>query len=183
MRPFLEPVERLVLIRDGLYHHDDACRRRAAMLLALDRGSTLSAVARSSRCQWSTVKFWLSRYLENRTPACLLDARNPAVRRSQSPLIPIRARAVLALAESAPASSPGHLGLDPSARDALLHAARATSDPAARLRSSQLLALDRGVAASVIARASGCRRTTIHDLLALTLTGRHPWRDKPPRRR
>ena len=46
MQPFLEPAERLMLIRDGLYASDAAVQRRATMVLELDGGSNFMRVVR-----------------------------------------------------------------------------------------------------------------------------------------
>src|SRR6478752_3578528 len=100
MQPFLEPVERLVLIRDGLYAIDEAVRKRAAMVLQLDRGSNFTRVARSVKCHRYTVKFWYLRYLERRTPAALRLATDPHRRREDRVNHAARARALVILAES-----------------------------------------------------------------------------------
>ena len=78
MQPFLEPAERLMLIRDGLYNTDSVVQQRASMVLELDRGSNyMPAVARSLKCHRRTVKYWHLRYLERRTPATLHTANDP----------------------------------------------------------------------------------------------------------
>ena len=92
-RSFLGPVERLVLIRDGFYSPDAGCRRRAAVLLALDRGSTLTGAARSARCNRGTVYRWLGNYLEQRDVAALGDGRRRYTGRPRSLQRDLAARA------------------------------------------------------------------------------------------
>ena len=71
MGPFLGTRERLILVRDGYYGAGRRTSRRAAMLLALDRGETPSAVARAVRCARTTVYYWLHRYLQHRDVCAL----------------------------------------------------------------------------------------------------------------
>ncbi len=66
MRPFLEDLERLVLLRDGYYSMDTCRRRRAAMLLALDRGTSATWIARMAGCSRATVYYWLHLYKQYR---------------------------------------------------------------------------------------------------------------------
>src|SRR5690606_26706804 len=121
------------------------CRRRAVVLLAVDRGSTLSAAARSAGCNRDSVYRWLAKYLRQRDPAALRDARRrdpgrPShLRRAQAD----GAAALVALVRSAPGggfgsgSGPGRLGLDRSAR-AVLDAAAGdlARPPRTRLRAA-----------------------------------------------
>ena len=171
-RSFLGPAERLILIRDGFYSPDSGCRRRAAVLLALDRGSTLTGAARSAKCNRSTVYRWLSNYLENRDVAALGDGRRRFAghpRRRQQRLAG-RADTLAALAASRPETPPGRLGLDPRSRAAL---AALAVDPAApprtRYRAALLHALDRGATVATITRAVGCDRATVADAPRLHL--------------
>ena len=66
MTPFLGAWERLVLMRDGDYSTDVRRRRRAAMLLSLDRGNSAATVARMAGCSRTTVYYWLRLYKQYR---------------------------------------------------------------------------------------------------------------------
>lgn len=167
MPPFLGPVERLVLIRDGFYSPDARCHARAAALLALDRGHSVSSVARSVRCARETLYCWLDRYLEKRDVAALCDRRTRAAHRRARRLRPARAAALVELARACgrPEAEPGRLGLDPAAREVLARTASAAEpDPARRYWAALLLAFDRGVPVTDIARAGGgLRRGTVYE--------------------
>lgn len=163
-KAFLGTIERLILVRDGFYSPDPDCRRRAAALLAMDRGATLSDVARSANVSRDSVYRWLSNYLQQRDPAALRDNRSrhagrPWHRRRD---LAARAAAVLALADGGPRGGAGRLGLDAAARDVLVASARdATLPPRTRFRAALLFAIDRGLPNATIARAGGCDRHTV----------------------
>jgi hypothetical protein len=168
MQPFLEPAERLMLIRDGLYSDDAAVQRRASMILDLDDGSNFKRVARSAQCDRSTVKFWYHRYLERRSTAALRGARDRYRRYDDHLNHAARARSLVLLGESRterrmPWSADQRAGVE---RDA-----RLAADPDTRYRQAMRFALDRGVSLSLIARASLCRRSDVHEMLNRELTG------------
>ena len=75
MKPFLKPVERLILIRDGLYGGDPDCRRRVPALLAMDRGLSVPLVRGTVNCHRMALYSWRNRYLEHRDVAVLRDGR------------------------------------------------------------------------------------------------------------
>jgi len=164
-RPFLSPVERLVLVRDGFYAVDPACRRRAEVLLSLDRGAALSEAARTARCSRSSIYRWLSHYLGERDPAALGDNRRRYAGRSRERrrVWTARAGALLALTAMRPDAGPGRLGLEAADRAALAGvAADPDAAPRDRYLAAMLRALDRGVPISTIARAAGCDRKTVY---------------------
>lgn len=164
MPPFLDPLERLLLIRDGFYSPDARLHTQAAALLALDRGLPLRDVARSVRCDPDTLYRWRDRYLENRDLAALRDARSRHAARRTTRLRPARTAAVLALAEHHPGPDARRLGLDDDARARLAAAAAdPKSTPARRHWAALLLAYDRGVPVTHIARATACSRRTIYE--------------------
>ncbi|MCU1376839.1 MAG: hypothetical protein JWO68_4125 [Actinomycetia bacterium] len=157
MSPFLGPLERLILIRDGIYSTDPRCARRAAMLLALDRGATPSSIARGAGCHRTTVYYWLRLYKEYRDPA-VLSGGEP-----QSAGVPRpgdRAAAVLALRpEPLPRGArPARAPLDPLALAALQFEAEHDPRPRRRLASAIAVACERGVPASKVALAAGMSR-------------------------
>jgi transposase-like protein len=158
MPPFLAPVERLILIRDGFYSPDARCHTRAAAILALDQGHSLRSVARSVRCHRDTLYRWLDKYLEKRDVAALSDGWTRAARRRTRRLWPQRAAALVALAGEfgRPEAEPGRLNLDPAARAILARAAsEAEANPARRYQAALLWAFDRGLPVSAIARTAG----------------------------
>jgi len=172
MPPFLDPVERLILIRDGFYSPDARCHTRAAAILALDRGQPLSRVARSVRCARDTLYRWLAKYLENRDVAALRDARTRDARRRTRRLKAGRVAALIELAASVPDPETGRLGLDPAARESLGRlAAAAGSDPARRYWAALLVAFDRRAPVADIARAAGCAANTVYEAPARHLPG------------
>lgn len=167
MPPFLDPLERLILIRDGFYSPDARTHTRAAAILALDYGHPLRRVARSVRCDHTTLYHWLDRYLEKRDVAALGDGRTRDVRRRTRRLKPARAAALLELAHAAPPAEPPRLPLDPPARDALARLATdAEPDPTRRYWAALLFAYDRRVPVTDIARVAGCDRRTVREARA-----------------
>jgi transposase-like protein len=80
MTPFLGAWERLVLMRDGYYSTDKRRSRRAAMLLALDQGTSAATVARMSGCSRTTVYYWLHLYKQYRNVAVFSPATIGEVR-------------------------------------------------------------------------------------------------------
>jgi transposase-like protein len=84
MTPFLGAWERLVLMRDGYYSADKRRSRRAAMLLALDRGNSAATVARMSGCSRTTVYYWLHLYKQYRDVAVFSPATNRQTASPQS---------------------------------------------------------------------------------------------------
>jgi hypothetical protein len=168
MQPFLEPAERLVLIRDGMYADDATVRKRAAMVLELDRGSNFMRVARSVKCHPYTVKYWYLRYLERRTPAALRLANDLYRRREDQVNYPARARALLILAES---RTERRLPWSAEERAQVAHDARAAADPSVRYRQAMRFALDRGVPTASIARAAACWQAVVTDLMVRESTG------------
>jgi len=170
MQPFLEPSERLLLIRDGLSIDDAAVQRRASIILELDEGSNFSRVARSAKCDRGTVKYWYQRYLERRSPAALRSSRDRYRRYEDHLNHAARARSLVLLAESRAESAP-RLPWSAEERGRVERDARAASDVDARYRQAIRFALDRGVSISLIARAALCSPSTIHDLREFELTG------------
>jgi hypothetical protein len=168
MQPFLEPAERLMLIRDGLYNQDPAVRRRTSLVLELDRGSNFMQVARSAKCHRKTVKYWYLRYLERRTPAALRSVNDPGRQYEDRVNHGSRARALVALAES---RAGRRLPWSAEEREQVIRDSRSASDPTVRFRQAIRFALDRGVPVALIARASSNWRAVINDLLFLELHG------------
>lgn len=168
MQPFLDPAERLVLIRDGFYSDDEAVRQRASMVLELDRGSTYTSVARSQKCHPRTVKYWYLRYLERRSPAALRPANDPHRRYEDKANHASRARALVALAES---HHGRRLPWSAAERDRVIHDARCAANPRLRYRQAILFALDRHVPTAAIARASLTRECVLTDILFRELHG------------
>lgn len=171
----LGPVERLILIRDGFYAPDAATRRRAAVLLALDKGATVMAAARSARCNRSSVYRWLANYLERRDPAALGDNRRRAAGgpRQRDRRLLERAAALVALADARPEPADdglGRLHLDRSGRRALwLLALDPAATPRLRYRAAMLRAVDLGLPTTTIARAVACDRQTVTNASRLHL--------------
>jgi hypothetical protein len=165
MPPFLGAAERLVLMRDGFYSPDARLHTRAAALLALDRGHSLGGVARSVRCDRDTLYRWIDRYLEKRDVAALCDGRTRDALRRARRLKPARAAALVELAKlGRPANEPGRLDLEPSAQEALARLASvAEPDPIRRYWAALLLAYDRALPITDIARVAGCHRSTIYE--------------------
>lgn len=167
MPPFLNPVERLILIRDGFYSPDARCHTRASALLAIDRGHSVRSVARSVRCSRDSLYRWYGQYLENRDVAALGDGRSRAARRRARGLAADRTAALLELAETAarPADAPGRLDIDGPDRAALRRVADGR-EPNAKLFhrywAALLLAFDRGVPVATIARTAGTDRSTVY---------------------
>lgn len=168
MQPFLEPAERLVLIRDGLYNQDIAVRRRTSLVLELDRGSNFMQVARSAKCHPRTVKYWYLRYLERRTPAALRSTRDPGRQYEDKVNHGSRARALVSLAES---HAGRRLPWSAEERQRVIRDSRAAADPSVRFRQAMRFALDRGVSVESVARASSRWRAAVNDLLFLELHG------------
>lgn len=162
MPPFLDPVERLALVRDGFYSHDARQHTRAAVLLSLDRGCSISDVARSVKVTRHTIKSWRDRYLEIRTPAALEDGRSRRARRAAARRRPTRTRLVYELALVGPADAAGRLDLDAGSRAELARLAVECPDPERRHWAAILWARDRGVPVSVVARAAGRHRSTLY---------------------
>ena len=159
MDPFLTPVERLLLVRDGYDSPDPACRRRAAMILALDRGMKVSHVARAARCDPSLVTYWRDRYLDLRDVASLRSRdRKP---KPTMALQIARLRRVAALVGTHPEG--GRLPIDADAR-AVLAAQADAPDLPLRRRAAALLALDRGATLHAVGLALGSHRGCIHHL-------------------
>jgi hypothetical protein len=167
MPPFLDPVERLILIRDGFYSPDARCHTRAAALLALDRGHSLRSVARSVRCDPDTLYRWLDKYLEKRDVAALRDGTTAEGRRRSRRLLPARAAALVELAgeHGRPGPEPGRLALDAAAQALLERTASAAEpDPTRRYWAALLLAFDRGLPVAEVARvAGGLSRRTVYE--------------------
>lgn len=165
MPPFLDPVERLILIRDGFYSPDARCHTRAAALLALDHGHPVRSVARSVRCDPDTLKRWCARYLENRDVAALRDGRTRESRRRTRRLTHTRAAALHRLAHAAGAeAAASRLALDPVAQGILQRAASAAeANPTHRYWAALLWAFDRGATISAIARAAVCCRRVVYE--------------------
>lgn len=155
MPPFLDALERLLLIRDGYYSADPHRSRRAAMLLALDRGMPLSSVARSAGYARTTVYYWLRLYLHHRDPATLAGRDSATAGRRGAEM----AAAMNAMPGDREAA--GVLGLDEAARHALRLDAEVDPDPALRRRAAILWALERGVAASHVAHVAGTSRRNV----------------------
>jgi len=168
MQPFLEPAERLMLIRDGLYSSDAAVQQRASLILELDRGSNYTRVARSAKCHPRTVKYWHLRYLERRTPAALRLANDPSRRYEDKVNHAARARTLVSLAES---RNGRRLPWSAEERRRVAHDARSAADPSVRYRQAIRFALDRDVPMGSIARASLCRESVVTDLLFRELHG------------
>jgi hypothetical protein len=171
MQPFLEPAERLMLIRDGLYSGDAVVRKRASLVLALDRGSNFMRVARSANCHRNTVKYWYLRYLERRTPAALRHKHDPTRRYEDQINHAARARALVVLAESRGGRRRGRLPWTAEAREQVAHDARSAADPSVRYRQAMRFALDRGASMEAISRAASCWKSVVNDLLSRELTG------------
>jgi transposase-like protein len=165
MLSFLGPLERLELVRDGFYSPDRRQHTRAAALLALDRGHTISYVARSVKCHRHTINRWLARYLEIRAPAALQDGRAREARRVSARLRPARASRLVALAAATglDPAAPGRLDLDARQRARLAHLAAKAPDVSRRYWAAMLWAFDRGGAVSTIARAAGCHRDVVYE--------------------
>lgn len=157
MQPFLGPLERLRLVRDGYYASDRRRRRRASMVLALDRGQTPAQVARTAGVARTTVYGWLRRYLEDRDPASLSGRETG---RPARPPDPSRSRAVSRLV-GGPSPHRGRLQRDRPRFEAASKAARGR-DRRARLRAEVLLAIDRGVSVTKVAGAARWSRQTIY---------------------
>jgi hypothetical protein len=172
MQPFLEPAERLMLIRDGLYSDDAAVQRRASMILDLDDGSNFRRVARSAQCDRSTVKFWYYRYLERRSTAALRSASDRYRRYDDHLNHAARARSLVLLAES---RTERRLPWSADQRAGVERDARLASDPDTRYRQAIRFALDRGVSPSLIARAALCRNSDVYELRSREITGLTRW--------
>jgi hypothetical protein len=171
MKPFLEPIERLVLIRDGIYAMDDACNKRARLIMALDRGSTITHAARSEKCSPRYVKYYLSRYLEHRTPAALRSWGDPARTYYDSFQQSSWARHLVILGGAQPAERGGVLPLSDEERRELEYQSHAASDPEVRYRAAIRFAIDRGANLCAIARAAARHRNTIRDVRDTAITG------------
>jgi hypothetical protein len=152
-----------------MYAIDATVRKRAAMVLELDRGSNFMRVARSAKCHRDTVKYWYLRYLERRTPAALRLANDLYRRREDQINHAARARALVILAESR--TEERRLPWSAEERAQVAHDARSAADPSVRYRQAMRFALDRGVSASSIAKAAACWRGVVNDLLIYELTG------------
>jgi hypothetical protein len=165
MPPFLGPVERLILIRDGFYSPDARCHTRAVALLALDHGYSVRSVARSVRCSRLTLYRWLDRYLEKREVAALSDGRSRESRRRTRRLKVARAAALRELAATVSDPAVYRLDLDPAAREVLQRAASdAEPCPIRRYWAALLVAFDRGVPVAEITRtAGGISRRTVYE--------------------
>jgi hypothetical protein len=173
MQPFLEPTERLILIRDGFYAEEPAVRRRASMILELDGGSNFMRAARSAKCHRDTVKYWYHRYLERRSPSALRRAGDAHRRYEDHLNHAARARALVLLAET---RTDRRLPWSDQKRAEVEHEARFAAHPVTRYRQALRLAVDRGISTSLIARAASCRRSGVSDLRELETTGVSRWR-------
>jgi transposase-like protein len=164
MPSFLGPLERLELIRDGFYSPDRRQHTRAAALMALDRGLSMSRVARSVKCDRDTLYRWRDRYLEIRSPAALQDGRGRAARRAKARRRAPRAAALVALAAARGrvAEAPGRLRLDPAAQQHLARLAAGSPDLTRRYRAALLWAYDRACTITDIARVAGIDRHTVY---------------------
>jgi len=154
MSPFLGALERLVLIRDGVYSPDARLRVRSAMILGLDRGMTAKEVARRAGRHRTTVYYWLRLYKKYRDPRALTgeDPHGGASARRVGQ--GGRAPAVNALRRSPTRSRPVS-PLGPWVRRRLMRAARTAADPARRLDAAIAWARVRGVEPCRIAKAAG----------------------------
>ena len=125
------------------------------MILGLDRGLSVAEVARGAGCHRDTVYYWLRAYMEYRDVKRLSGVdptwgrENPAA----------SASAVNALGPT-PGRAEGTLGAE--ARAALEHESRTLPEPRRRLRAAVAWALERGVAPTRVAKASGMSRQAGH---------------------
>lgn len=158
MLPFLDAVERLILVRDGYYATDHAQSRRAAVILSLDAGKSVASVARLAGCSRTTVYTWLRLYEQHRNPQ--------ALRGSELERIGQRGFEISAALNAMPGNlkSARGLGLDVKARNALRLDAMVAPDAKRRRRSAMLWALDRGVPLPHVAHVAGVSRQAVHQL-------------------
>jgi transposase-like protein len=169
MAPFLGASERLVLIRDGYYSPDLRRRRRAVMLLALDRGVPASSVARTVGCARTTVYYWLRLYQEHRD----VEALSGGFSRSGG-LRPTRTAAVLnslkpdATRRTRRPAAP----MDARARRRLRLDAEVHPDPRRRLGAAMAWAMERGVAAEHAAHVAGVSRQAVYRAWGRARAGR-----------
>ncbi len=163
MKPFLKPIERLILIRDGLYGGDPDCRRRVAALLAMDRGLPVPLVARTVNCHRMALYSWRNRYLEHRDVAVLRDGRRAETARRLRALMGDRVPRLRALLARLPAG-PGRLPLTDDERRQLATNLREASDASVRRQAAMVLALDRGASLRQVALAAGCDQRTVISL-------------------
>lgn len=158
MPPFLDALERLLLIRDGYYSPDPNRSRRAAMILAVDRGDSAASVARSAGCSRTTVKYWVRLYRHHRDPGALSGGRSDKIGRRAIEM----AAALNAMAGRA--AKARVLGLDPEGRRRLRLDAEIAPDPTQRRRAAILWAVERGVPAPHVAHVAGISRQAVHQM-------------------
>jgi hypothetical protein len=161
MTPFLDGVERIVLLRDGLRSADRAVARRAAMVAAAGGGEPLASVARRFGRSPGSVERWVRLYKKHRDIRALGSAQSSGGLTATTPqgLTP----AFLATARA------GHRRkvapkLSPSATRAVRLLVMTSSDPGVRLRAAIVWAVERGIPPVLVALASGRSRQAIHQL-------------------
>ena len=157
MTPFLGSRERLVLIRDGYYSIDPRRSRRAAALLALDRGVPAAAIARQCGCSRATVYAWLHLYKQYRDPAALSPGQP---RRRPTPEEQSEAARLVNALEWEPVA--GWPPMSERAREALRRDALHHRDPGRRLASAMAWAIERGVSPTRVGLALGISRQGVH---------------------
>jgi len=126
------------------------------MILALNSGRTISAVARSSNHSRTTVYRWLRLYQHHRDPWVLSNLHS-------SREIRVAPEAAMTLnAMSGGREARGALNLDQAARRKLWQDAHIASDPVRRKHAAILWALDRGIRDSHVAHVAGMSRQAVH---------------------
>jgi hypothetical protein len=160
MTPFLDGVERMVLLRDGFRSADRAVASRAAMVAAAGGGESPTSVAKRFGRSPDSVEHWVHLYKKHRDLRALGGAQSrellPARPEDLTPALLARARA-------------GHrrrVGpkLSPSAIRTVRLLVTTSSDPCVRLSAAIVWAVERGIPPSLVALASGRSRQAVHQL-------------------
>lgn len=163
MPPFLDAVERLILVREGYYSSDACLNRRAAAILALDAGTRVASVARLAGCSRTTVYAWLRLYQYHRNPEALSGSQSGS-QWYHSGRRGFEVAAALNAMEGRRSVRSG-LGLEKPARHALRLDAHIAADPRQRRRSAILWSLDRGIPPAHVAHVAGISRQAVHQMV------------------
>ena len=157
MKPFLEALERLQLVRDGYYSDDWGQHRRAAMILAVDRGTPVSSVARLAGCSRTSVYYWIRLYRHHRDPEALANAHSRGLGQWDAE--------VAAMLNAIEGREPPLPSVEAATTGLLLRLdATIAADPRRRRKAAILWALDRGVPPTHVARVAKVSRQAIHQL-------------------
>jgi transposase-like protein len=127
------------------------------MILAMDRGTSPSTVARTLKCDRNTVYYWLRRYLKHRDPSDLSNGQSGITTKRLCQ----QARELNAM-KGGEGRHKKFLKWEKTAKHILKLDAKFAPDPYARRLAAILWAIDRGVSIAQVARLCDLSRATIY---------------------